>query len=181
MSNKGDPDVREMMADHYSQPKGFVGRQIIYRVLFAGVLYGAIAGGSATKNLPGRDTFYLAARPPLNTIVNNTFFHIRKIGDRYPTRNFTTSVVRAWRERIVWDWQSKYNDPVCGFETLVELPRLGELYLRDGWVETGVTRGMTCKRVGGKGSDSWSGRRVWDEENLRPKRVLMRLLMRLPI
>ena len=69
------------------------------------------------------------------------------------------------------DWESKYGDKVIGFETLVELPRTGELYLRAGWSEVGITKGYTCKRVAGKGTDSWSGKRVWDTKKLRPKRV----------
>lgn len=172
-TSKSDPDVRRWMAEHYSAPKGFVGRQLIYKIADDGRVYGAIAGGSATRFLPGREDFYLD-QPPLNCLVNNTFFHIAKLEDGYPCRNFTTHVVAAWRERVIVDWQAKYGDPVLGFETLVELPRSGELYRRDRWLEVGVTKGFTCKRAAGKGTDSWTGKRVWDTENLRPKRVFCR-------
>lgn len=36
------------------------------------------------------------------------------------------------------------------------------------------TVGYTCKRAAGKGTDAWTGKRVWDTKNLRPKRVFMR-------
>jgi len=47
--------------------------------------------------------------------------------------------------------------------------------LRDGWEMVGQTKGFTCKRVAGIGTDSWGGKRVWDTENLRPKLVFIKL------
>ena len=42
-------------------------------------------------------------------------------------------------------------------------------------MEIGVTKGFTCKRVKGTGTDSWSGKRVWNTnpDELRPKKILM--------
>lgn len=163
------------MAVHYSAPKGFVGRQLIYRVSYDGQTYGATAAGSATKHLPGRADFFGWPRG-LNNLVNNTFFHIEPVGGRYPCRNFAQKVVAAWRGKVLLDWPAVYGDAVEGWETLVEPPRTGELYRRDGWAEIGRTQGYTCKRVAGKGTDSWSGKRVWDTINLRPKLVFAREL-----
>ena len=165
------------MSRHYSQPNGFVGRNICYRiyVLADGALipYGAIVAGSATLHLKPRDEFF--GPVSLNQIVNNTFFHVERARDgTYPIRNFTTEIIRKFRSVVVRDWNAQYGDIVVGFESLVEVPRTGKLYLRDGWVDVGVTKGFTCKRVAGRGTDSWSGRRVWDTENLRPKRILVR-------
>jgi hypothetical protein len=42
---KSDPLLRADMAVHYSQPKGFVGRSIIYEIRYNGIRYGAIGGG----------------------------------------------------------------------------------------------------------------------------------------
>lgn len=172
-STKGDSRVKRWMADHYSQPKGFVGRQIVYVITYAGVAYGAVAGGSATKHLPGRRSFY-DRDVLLNEQISNTFFHVEKVDGTYPMRNFTTFVISAWRKQIEIDWLLRYGDAVSGFETLVELPRTGELYRRDGWVEVGQTKGFTCKREGGEGTDSYTGRRVWNTTDLRPKRVFVR-------
>lgn len=57
------------------------------------------------------------------------------------------------------------GDYVLAFETLVELPRTGELYKRSGFVETGITKGFTCKRTAGFGTDSRTGKRTWDIQN----------------
>jgi hypothetical protein len=172
--SKRDEWVVSLMDRHYSQPKGFVARLLLYGIIVDGVRYGAIAGGSATKFLPGRNAFFSIGKGDLNSIINNTFFHIEKVNERYPFRNFSTYVVSQWREVVAADWERVYGDVVIGFETLVELPRAGTLYLRDGWTEVGITKGQTCKRVAGKGSESWSGKRVWNTTELRPKRVLCR-------
>lgn len=74
-------------------------------------------------------------------------------------------------QQIQIDWFAKYQQSLLGLESLVELPRTGNLYLRSGWSEVGVTKGYTCKRVAGIGTDSWSGKRIWNTTELRPKRV----------
>jgi len=167
-----DAQILENMAIHYSQPKGFVGRNICYLIMAGGVCYGSMAGGSATRFLPGREII-----GGLNNGVNNIFYHVEK-RDGYPTRNFTAKVLKLYRETIERDWLEKYGDAVTWHETLVELPRSGECYKRDGWQLVGQTKGYTCKRTSGKGTDSWSGRRVWDTVNLRPKLVFVRQITR---
>jgi hypothetical protein len=161
------PEMLKNMAVHYSKPLGFVGRSICYLIMFDGVCYGSIAGGSATRFLPGR-----AVLQSLDNGVNNIFFHIEKRG-AYPIREFVPKVLSEYRKSIDRDWESKYGDAVLWHETLVEIPRTGECYKRDGWQLVGQTKGYTCKRTAGKGTDSWSGKRVWDTVNLRPKLVFV--------
>jgi hypothetical protein len=172
-----DPRILADMAIHYSQPKGFVGRNICYAIMFDDVYYGAIVGGSSTLHLVGRDQFFGLTkenkRPSLNKIVNNIFYHIEKKNGKYPVRNMVPAVLKMFREQITRDWKIKYGDCVIGFESLIELPRTGEAYKRDGWIEVGITKGQTCKRIAGKGTDNWTGKRVWDTKNLRPKRVFV--------
>jgi len=170
---KYDDELTRDAKHHYSQPKGFVGRSICYRVYFDGTYYGSIAGGSATLHLPGRNEFF-GKEFQINRIVNNIFFHIEKQRGSYPRRNFTTFVLAKFRESVAEDWLTTYGDPLIGFESLVELPRTGDLYIKDGWTETGQTKGYTCKRGPGEGTDSWSGKRVWNTKDLRPKRVFCR-------
>lgn len=158
----------ERMAIHYSKPKGFVGRSICYAITVDGICYGTIAGGSATRHLPNREIIV-----GLNNGVNNIFFHIEKVNGSYPMRNFAQKVLCEYRSTIERDWLEKYGDAVSWHETLVELPRSGSCYLRDGWDVVGQTKGFTCKRVAGVSTDGWSGRRVWDYKNLRPKLVLV--------
>lgn len=168
------PALLDAMAIHYSQPRGFVGRNICYEITYEGIRYGYIVGGSATRHLPGRASF-LGFDPLdyLNNLVNNIFFHVEP-NDGYPIRNFVPQVIRTFEGRICQDWTHKYGDTVLALETLVELPRSGECYRRAGWTLVGRTKGYTCKRTGGEGSDGWSGVRVWDTVNLRPKHVFMK-------
>ena len=166
-----DPRILTNMAIHYSQPKGFVGRNICYAVMFNGIYYGSIVGGSATLHLPNRNEFFGVDKSKLNNIVNNIFYHVEKQDGKYPCRWFTVKTLVEFRAKIIVDWEKKYGDKVIGFESLVELPRTGECYKRDGWTLIGQTIGYTCKRVGGKGTDNWTGKRVWDTDNLRPKLV----------
>jgi hypothetical protein len=174
-----DPRILVDMAVHYSKPGGFVGRNICYAIMFGDVYYGAIVGGSSTLHLVGRDEFFYLTKATkkskLNRIINNIFYHIEKKGGKYPIRNMVPTVLKMFRERVTTDWVAKYNNSVIGFESLIELPRTGEAYKRDGWTEVGITKGQTCKRVAGKGTDSWTGKRVWDTKNLRPKRVFVRM------
>jgi len=164
--------LKSRMQKHYSKPKGFVGRSICYAVVFNNVYYGHICGGSATRFLKGRNEFLGITLKELDNVVNNIFYNVSPVNNKYPKRNFTTFVVKEFVKRIKNDWLKKYSDVVVGFETLIEKPRTGELYKRAGWKIVGETIGYTCKRVGGKGTDGWTGKRVWDTENLRPKLIL---------
>jgi hypothetical protein len=177
-TDKFDIELRKDMSNHYSCPKGFVGRSICYKVFYNFKLYGHIVAGSATKFLPGRNEFfdwYLYNKWHLENIVNNIFFHIEPKDGKYPIRNFAQLVLSKFIELIKRDWLYKYGDEVLGFETLIELPRTGEIYKRNKWIIVGQTKGYTCKRVAGKGTDNWSGKRIWDTQNLRPKLVFCRL------
>jgi len=159
------------MSKHYSHPKGFVGRSICYAILWDKVYFGHIVAGSSTRFLPGRNDFLGVSLNDLNHVINNIFYSISPNAGGYPVRNFTSFVVREFVRVSTEDWYNKYGDRVLGFETLVEFPRTGDLYRKAGWKEVGETFGYTCKRVGGVGTDAWSGKRVWDTKNLRPKRV----------
>lgn len=163
------------MVAHYSQPKGFVGRNICYAVYYDSTYYGHIVWGSATRHLKGRHEYLGTDAADLNSIINNVFYNISKVRDAYPLRNFTSKVLRSSMDLVKVEGPNRYGDTVKGFETLVEKPRTGELYLRAGFEKVGETIGYTCKRVGGfPSSDSWSGKRIWstDKETLRPKIVL---------
>lgn len=172
LTKRTDPRLLERMKNHYSQPKGFVGRNLCYAVTHDGLYYGHIVGGSATRFLPGRHAYLGTDQSKLNNIVNNIFFNISPANQKYPIRNFTTRVVQMWMSQIAIDWLDQYGDEVLGFETLVEKPRTGELYKRAGFVVVGETKGYTCKREAGQGTDTWTGRRVWNVTDLRPKIVL---------
>jgi hypothetical protein len=166
-----DERITKLMAIHYSAPKGFVGRNLCYAIYYNDIFYGAIVGGSATLHLPNRHEFFGTTKKDLNNIINNIFYHVEKVDGKYPLRWFTAKVLLEWEKVIIKDWEEKYKDKVIGIESLVELPRTGECYKQSGYSLVGQTHGYTCKRTGGKGTDDWSGKRVWDVENLRPKLV----------
>jgi hypothetical protein len=167
-----DVRLRERMQIHYSQPRGFVGRNICYAVYWGAVYYGHVVAGSATRFLPGRNEFLGISLPDLNHVINNIFYNVSKVNGQYPCRNFTSRVIEEFMVIAIADWEIKYGDFVVGFEILIEKPRTGDLYRRAGWQEVGETKGYTCKRTGGNGTDSWGGKRVWNTEVLRPKLVL---------
>ena len=168
-----DSRLLDRMESHYSKPKGFVGRSLCYAVIYNWRYYGHIVAGSATLNLPNRHKFLGTNKEQLNNIVNNIFFNISPWDKKYPLRNFSSLVVKTWMSRVIQDWKAIYGDEVKGFETLIEPPRTGELYLRAGFSHIGTTKGYTCKRTKGSSkSEKYTGVRVWDYENLRPKHVL---------
>lgn len=174
ITQRTDSRLLQRMENHYSKPKGFVGRSICYAVTYKGSYFGHVVAGSATRFLPGRNDFFGIEIDQLNSIVNNIFYNVSPVESKYPERNFTSMVLLEFEHRVKLDWKAKYGDDCIGLETLVELPRTGETYKRAGWQLVGETKGYTCKRTAGKGTDSWSGKRVWctDADKLRPKIVL---------
>ena len=173
-TKRTDPRLLERMSTHYSQPKGFVGRNLCYAVLYNNEYYGHIVAGSATRFLPGRNEFLGLGLEDLNNIINNIFFNVNPVRQKYPERNFTTKILQCFVDRARQDWYAEYKDECLGFETLVEKPRTGDLYVKAGWKIVGETKGYTCKRIAGKGSEKWGGKRIWntDKKQLRPKLVL---------
>ena len=174
VTKRTDPRLLERMKVHYSQPKGFVGRNICFSITYDNEYYGHIVFGSATRFLPGRNEFFNCTINDINAIANNLFYNVSPVNPKYPVRNFTTFVLKEALLRCKEEWKSKYKSDLLGFETLVEKPRTGELYLKAGFTVVGETKGFTCKRIAGEGTDKWSGKRVWntDIESLRPKTVL---------
>ena len=172
---KNNKYLKASMKKHYTKPKGFVGRSICYAIYFNETLYGHILGGSSTLYLKGRNEFFNIDKSKLNNIINNIFYHVEKVDNKYPIRNFTTEVLKAWREQIKIDWQQKYGDKVIGYESLIEPPRTAELYKKDKWVLVGSTFGYTCKRIPGHEKGAFkTGKRVWNKKNLKPKLIFCR-------
>tara|TARA_R100001086_G_scaffold128117_1_gene66341 strand:+ start:137 stop:682 length:546 start_codon:yes stop_codon:yes gene_type:complete len=175
ITSKLDKNLQSLMVRHYTKPKGFVGRSICYAIYYDDTYYGHIIGGSSTLYLKGRDEFFGIDKSKLKNIVNNIFYHIEKVNNKYPCRNFTSLVLKAWREKIIEDWLIKYGDKVIGFESLIEPPRTGALYKKDGWVLVGKTHGYTCKRISGNEKGMFKyGKRIWDRKNLKPKLIFCR-------
>jgi len=173
-TKRTDEQLLLRMENHYSRPRGFVGRNICYAIFYDSIYYGHIVAGSATRFLPNRNEFLGITIKDLNKVINNIFFNVSPTNGAYPVRNFTSSVVKVFVNQATADWEKKYGDICVGFETLIEKPRTGELYLRSGWTLVGETKGYTCKRIAGIGTDSWTGKRVWNTnaDDMKPKLVM---------
>ncbi|HWB02957.1 MAG TPA: hypothetical protein VG796_08040 [Verrucomicrobiales bacterium] len=193
--SKGDLLLRLASKSHYSEPGGFVGRFLGYGVWCGSEYIGVIVAGSATMHLVGRNDYFGVTPADLNRIINNTLFHVERpwgvppfrygvtgfgisIEERrrpYPVRNITNLVLSEWRTRAARDWEETYQDSVIGFETLVQVPRTGEVYRRDGWSLVGETKGFTCRRTGGiSQSEKFDGRRIWTFDPTKRKLVFCR-------
>ena len=180
--SKNDPNLRTLASQHYSNPKGFVGRFVAFAIHAEEQFLGVIVGSSATLHLPGRDRFKEDLGGNLNSIINNSLFHIRKprgwppfsyhygplgleVSETrrpYPIRNVTSRVLGEWRLQVIASWEKRYGDDVIGFETLVQPPRTGETYRRDGWSLVGRTKGFCCRRVSGRSkNEQFTGKRIW--------------------
>ena len=174
-AKKSDEDVQYLMSIHYSHPKGFMGRQLIYKIFDDDEFVGVIVGGSATLHLPNRNEFF-GDKYYINGIINNNFFHLI---DNHGDKNLGTKVLAKWRKQVVKDWEERYKDKVIGFESLVELPRSGAMYKADNWTLVGQTKGFTCRRMSGTEKGKFTGgKRVWNTnpDELKPKLVFCKLL-----
>jgi hypothetical protein len=168
------PYLAERMRRHYSKPEGFVGRRLPYAIYWNNTYYGHIVAGSATRYLANRWQF-LNSVCDLNEIINNVFFSVSRIDNKYPRRNFVPFIINEFVERSVMDWEKNYGNKVVAIETLVEPPRTGESYLRAGFQFIGKTVGMTASRVKGKETGSkYTGKRIWEMKDLRPKLIFMK-------
>lgn len=181
ITKKSCPRLLKLMSIHYSKPKGFVGRNICYAIFYNDIYYGHIVSGSPAKYLPGRRKFLgLTMKYGLNCVIDNVFFHVFKVNGKYPRRNFVSYIIKKWMKQTRIDWIEKYKIPVVGFETLVEIPRTGECYLRAGWVKVGKTKGYNLRRVSGKEKSNWSGKRVWNINREKRKYVFCYKIKRFP-
>jgi hypothetical protein len=193
--SKGDLLLRIASNNHYSEPGGFVGRFLGYAVWCSSDYLGVIVGGSATMHLVGRNAFFDIESSGLNNVINNTLFHIERPRDMppfeyirddgtlrvaerrkpYPVRNITNHILAEWRRVAKRDWENTYQNEVLGFESLVQIPRTGEVYRRDGWSLVGETKGFSCRRVGGESAtEKFDGRRVWEFDATKRKLVFCR-------
>lgn len=169
---RNDPDLRQAMDLHYTQTKGFVGRSICYRINYDSICYGYIVAGSAVRHLKGRNEFFnIEYLSDLRRIINNIFFNVHKVDNKYPFRNFVQHVILTFERQAAIDWKAKYGNSVLGYETLVEVPRTGECYKRAKWTQVGITVGYTCRRVKGREIGTFTGQRIWNRVTLAPKLV----------
>lgn len=146
---RGDGYWSYLKRIHYANIQETIGRQLHYLVLYHGHIVGAITAAQSIWSSKPRDVFWglntLNREFLLNNIICNTFFRLEG-----RVENLGTRVLRLWRIQSARDWEQEYGDRVMGFETMVEPPRTGAMYLADNWVYVGDTAGFKKSRAGQK-------------------------------
>lgn len=132
--------ARYYISNHYTKPRGFIGRNITYLIIVDDDVCGVIVGGSTSLHLPNRFSFFGECN--IQDIINNRLFRLEK-----NVPNLGTQVLKLWRNKVVLDWYSKYNSKCIGFETLVKPPLTGSVYKADNWFFGGMTKGYTAKAI----------------------------------
>lgn len=136
-----DSVVRFYVTNHYTQPRGFIGRVFTYLIKVDDDVCGVIVGGSTSLHQQGRKEFFGLCN--IQDIINNRLFRLE---NNQP--NLGSRILKVWRNTIVKDWEDKYQCKVIGFETLVKPPRDGAVYKADNWIFTGTTKGYTAHKCG---------------------------------
>ncbi len=123
------------------------GQQNHFLIWYKGEQVGIISGGSAVYRTAMRDEFFkmpkeIADRKRvLNSIVNNTIYHIENHEDHLFAR-----VLALWEKVIPYTWHEFYEVPVCGFETFIadeekQDDECGSGYKGTGWKLLGKEAG----------------------------------------
>lgn len=138
-------------ARHYPGSKGAIGRQLHYLVWLDGRLLGIIAAGEAMFRCAPRDRALGLklgdGEPPPGGLVACSAFRVEDAPHGVPSQ-----VLALWRARAAADWCSAYGSAVRWWETLVEPPRIGTCFVRDGWRRLARrTAGVGARRPDGHG------------------------------
>jgi hypothetical protein len=138
-------------ARHYPGSKGAIGRQLHYLVWLDGQMLGIIAAGEAMFRCAPRDRALglelAAGTPPPGWLVACSAFRVEDAPYGVPSQ-----VLALWRAAVRADWARLYGHEVRWFETLVEPPRIGTCFVRDGWRRLARrTAGLGARRPDGHG------------------------------
>jgi hypothetical protein len=130
-----DVTYQAIRSRHYVPNHGQIGRQLHYLIVSDGPVVGIISGASSVYAVKCRDAFFGAVFDR-DRIINNTVFRLEQ-----NDRNAATQILCLWRRRVVADWTRVYGQVPIGFETFVEPPLTGTIYLADNWQCVGETTG----------------------------------------
>lgn len=140
-------------ARHYPGSKGAIGRQLHYLVWlgYSPRLAGIIAAGEPMFRCAPRDRHLglelAPGAPPPPWLVSCVAFRLE---DAPP--GWASEVLSVWRARVRCDWLTQYGVQVRWYETLVEPPRIGTCFVRDGWKRLARrTAGRGARRPDGHG------------------------------
>ena len=142
-----DSKAREYITNHYTNPRGFIGRNTTHLIKVDGNVCGVIVSGSTSLHLVGRSEFF-GKDCNIQDIINNRLFRLE---NNIP--NLGTQVLKLWRKVVVEEWKIKYDCTPIGFETLVKPPLTGSVYRADNWFFGGITKGYTATKFGHSNKD----------------------------
>jgi len=129
------------MFHSYKQTTHFVGRQLNYLIMCKNSCVGVIGLGSSVMAMKPRDTFIgWDKETRLQNLVktaNNWRFTVTPLAPKNTGSKALSLLLKICRN----EWKKTYGDTLCLLETLVEPPRNGGVYLANGWVNVGETKG----------------------------------------
>lgn len=156
-----DAHAQEYITNHYTNPRGFIGKVTTHLIVVDSKVCGVIVGGSTSMHLHGRQDYF--GDCDIQSIINNRLFRLEQ-----NTPNLGTQVLKLWRQTVVQNWKDTYNTIPIGFETLVLPPRTGAVYKADNWDYVGMTKGWSARCPNGHKN----GVRVWYKTD--PRLVFMK-------
>ena len=129
------------MFHSYKQTTDFVGRQINWLIMCDKTCIGVIGLGSSVMAMKPRDNFIgWNKEVRLHNLVktaNNWRFTVSPIAPKNTGSKALSLLLKVCR----FEWKKKFDDNLVLLETLVEPPRNGGVYLANGWINVGMTKG----------------------------------------
>lgn len=129
------------MFHSYKQSANYMGRQVNWLIMCQGVCLGVIGLGSPIMAIKPRDD-YIGWKKDVR------MKNLVKVADNWrytlkpeAPKNSGSKVLSLMMKECRKVWKEKYGDNLVLLETLVEPPRKGTIYLANGWVNVGTTKG----------------------------------------
>jgi len=129
------------MFHSYKQTTNFVGRQINWLIMCNTSCIGVIGLGSSVMAMKPRDKFIGWDKDTrlnnLTKTANNWRFTVLPNAPKNTGSKSLSLLLKLCKK----EWMKKFGDKLVLLETLVEPPRNGGVYLANGWVNVGHTKG----------------------------------------
>jgi len=129
------------MFHSYKQTANYMGRQVNWLIMCQGVCLGAIGLGSPVMAMGPRDKY-------IGWDKETRLKNLVKVADNWrytlkpeAPKNAGSKVLSLMMKKCRAVWKEKYGDNLVLLETLVEPPRKGTIYLANGWINVGTTKG----------------------------------------
>ena len=125
----------------YKQTANYMGRQVNWLIMCQGNCLGVIGLGSPVMAMGPRDKY-------IGWDKTTRLKNLVKVADNWrytlkpeAPKNAGSKVLSLMMKECRKVWKEKYGDNLVLLETLVEPPRKGTIYLANGWIKVGITKG----------------------------------------